>query len=191
MSARLFVVSGPSGVGKGTLIQRVARADAGAGAWRPRPPPGRRAPGEVDGRDYHFLSQADFAQRVGEGAFLEHVSYAGNRYGTLRSEVERRLQADESVILEIEVVGAGEIKHQMPDAVLVFVAPPTFADLEHRLKQRNTDRPDEIERRVEIARGEMEAQPQFDYTVVNDDIDRAADELASIVRAATQAEERP
>ena len=190
MSARLLVVSGPSGVGKGTLIQRVRGLMPElvlATSATTRPPRN----GEVDGRDYHFLSEDEFVRRVGEGAFLEHVSYAGNRYGTLRSEVERRLQAGESVMLEIEVVGAGEIKHQMPDAVLVFVAPPTFADLEHRLKQRNTDRPDEIERRVEIARGEMEAQLQFDYTVVNDDIDRAADELASIVRAATQAEERP
>jgi guanylate kinase len=190
VSARLVVVSGPSGVGKGTLIERVRKLlpevvlATSATTRAPRS-------GEVGGRSYHFLSEPEFERLAGAGAFLEHVSYAGNRYGTLRSEVERRLTAGESVMLELEVVGAQEIKRQMPDAVLVFVAPPTVADLELRLKQRNTDAPEEIDRRVEIARGEMEAQPRFDHTITNDDVDRAAHELASVVRAATQAKEQP
>ena len=188
MSARLFVVSGPSGVGKGTLIARVREGmpelavATSATTRKPRP-------GETDGREYHFLTPAEFDRRVEGGEFLEHVSYAGNRYGTLRSEVDRRLANGESVVLEIEVVGAGEIKRQVPRAVLVFVAPPTIADLEHRLRGRATDSPDEVERRVEIARGEMNRQPEFDFTITNDDIDRAAAELADLMRTAMTATE--
>ena len=190
MSARLFVVSGPSGVGKGTLIARVRglipRLVVATSATTRA-----RRPGEVDGREYHFLTPEEFERRVGQGDFLEHVSYAGNRYGTLRSEVERRLANDESVVLEIEVVGAREIKRRLPDAVLVFVAPPTITDLEQRLRGRGTDPPEQIERRVAIAREEMAAQPEFDHTITNDHIDRAAGELASLMQAATDSTEEP
>jgi guanylate kinase len=189
VSARLFVVSGPSGVGKGTLIRRVRDslplAVATSATTR-----GRR-PGEVDGREYHFLSPVEFERRVGQGEFLEHVRYAGNRYGTLRSEVDRRLTSGESVVLEIDVVGAREIKRRMPDAVLVFVAPPTVADLELRLRGRDTDPPTEIERRLSIAGEEMSAQPEFDHTIVNDDVERAAGELAATMRTAMEATEEP
>ena len=184
MSARLFVVSGPSGVGKGTLIARVREqmpelAVATSATTRPR------RPGEQDGREYHFMSDEEFERRARAGEFLEHVRYAGNRYGTLRSEVSERLANGESVVLEIEVVGAGEIKRQLPDAVLVFVAPPTIADLEQRLRGRATDPPEQIDRRIAIARQEMDAQPEFDHTIVNDDIERAARQLAELVRGAT------
>ena len=188
VSARLFVVSGPSGVGKGTLIARV-RASMPELAVATSATTRKPRPGEADGREYHFLTPAEFDRAVERGEFLEHVSYAGNRYGTLRSEVDRRLANGESVVLEIEVVGAGEIKRQVPRAVLVFVAPPTVADLEHRLRGRATDSPDEVERRVEIARGEMNRQPEFDFTITNDDIDRAAAELADLMRTAMTATE--
>jgi guanylate kinase len=188
VSARLFVVSGPSGVGKGTLIARVRELVSDLSVATSATTRERR-PGEANGREYHFLTPDEFQQRVDRGEFLEHVSYAGNRYGTLRSEVDRRLANGESVVLEIEVVGAREIKRRMPDAVLVFVAPPTFADLEHRLRGRATDPPDQIERRIEIAREEMAAQPEFDFTIVNDDIDRAARELAELMQAAMHATE--
>jgi len=183
VSARLFVVSGPSGVGKGTLIASLRRrmpelTVATSATTR------ERRPGERDGVDYHFMDEAEFDRRVGAGEFLEHVRYAGNRYGTLRSEVERRLRAGHSVVLEIEVVGAREIKRQLPDAVLVFVAPPTIADLEQRLRGRGTDPPEQIERRIGIARREMDAQPEFDHTIVNDDVESAADRLAQLVRSA-------
>jgi guanylate kinase len=189
VSARLFVVSGPSGVGKGTVIRRVRDALPLAVATSATTRP--RRSGEVDGREYHFLSPAEFERRVGAGDFLEHVRYAGNRYGTLRSEVDRRLANGESVVLEIDVVGAREIKRRMPDAVLVFVAPPTVADLELRLRGRDTDPPAEIERRLEIARREMDAQPQFDHTIVNDDVERAARELERTMRKALEATEDP
>ena len=188
MTGRLVVVSGPSVVGKRTVIaEALPRAPglelATSATTRPR----RRD--ELDGREYHFLSEPEFLRRVDGGEFLEHVSYAGNRYGTLRSEVERRLRAGRDVVLEIEVVGARAIKRQMPEAVLVFIAPPEVADLEARLRGRGTDTDEEIENRLEIARREMEAQAEFDHVIVNDDAGRAAAELAALVRSAHEDEE--
>jgi guanylate kinase len=188
VTGRLFVVSGPSGVGKGTVIAQALRRLPGlevATSATTRP---RRAH-EVDGREYHFLSEPEFVRRVEEGEFLEHVRYAGNRYGTLRSEVERRLRAGRDVVLEIEVVGARAVKLQMPEAVLVFIAPPEVADLEARLRGRGTDTDEEIESRLAIARREMEAQTEFDHVIVNDDAERAAAELAELVSSAHQEEE--
>ena len=131
----------------------------------------------------------EFERRVGAGEFLEHVTYVGNRYGTLRSEVERRLADGQSVVLEIEVVGAREIKRQLPDAVTVFVAPPSMEELERRLAGRNTDSPDMIRDRLKIARDELDAQSMFDHVIVNRDADTAAQELASIIRAEIANEE--
>jgi guanylate kinase len=188
MSSRLFVVAGPSGVGKGTLIARARAALPGlevATSATTRP----RRPDERDGREYHFLDEAEFARRVEAGDFLEHVSYAGNRYGTLRSEVEQRLRDGASVVLEIEVAGAREIRRQMPGAVLVFVAPPTMADLEARLRGRRQNTETEVSDRLRIAAEEMRARPEFDHTITNDDVDRAAAELADLMRSAMNAEE--
>ncbi len=184
MSARLFVVSGPSGVGKGTLIAGALAALPNlvvATSATTRPP----RPGEHDGVEYHFLSPEDFQRRADAGEFLEHVTYAGNRYGTLRSEVDRRLQNGQSVVLEIEVVGANEIKRQRPDAVTIFVAPPSVADLERRLEGRNTDPPEVIQERLKIARGELEAQSQFDHVIINSTVSIAAAELTALMRAET------
>ena len=183
MSGRLFVVAGPSGVGKGTLIARALQSVPGvtvATSATTRP----RRSDERDGREYHFLSDEEFERRVARGDFLEHVSYAGKRYGTLRSEVEQRLRDGESVVLEIEVAGAREIKRQMPSAVLVFVAPPTMADLEARLRGRRQNTETEVADRLRIAAAELEAQPEFDHVIVNDDAERAAGELADVMRAA-------
>jgi guanylate kinase len=188
VSGRLFVVAGPSGVGKGTLIARarqLAPAVTVATSATTRP----RRPDEHDGHEYHFLSEKEFERRVQAGEFLEHVSFAGNRYGTLRSEVEQRLRDGGSVVLEIEVAGAREIRRQMPDAVLVFVAPPTMADLEARLRGRRQNTEMEIRDRLRIAAEELSAQPEFDHVITNDDVDRAAAELARLMRAAMTAEE--
>jgi guanylate kinase len=179
---RLFVITGPSGVGKGTLIrellERVQGLELSVSATT-RPP----RPGERDGVDYHFLSEEEFSRRLAAGEFLEHASYAGHRYGTLVSEVEPRLKRGVSVVLEIEIQGARQVRERLPEAVPVFLAPPTPDALRERLEERATDAPEAIERRLEVARAELGAQKEFSHVIVNDDLDRAADELAALVRA--------
>jgi guanylate kinase len=182
MSARLVVVSGPSGVGKGTLIARVLDRIPDLVVATSATTRTRRA-GETDGVEYHFLTDEQFDRAVGADEFLEHVTYAGNRYGTLRSEVERRLSNGQSVVLEIEVVGAREIKRQVPGAVTVFVAPPSMEELERRLAGRDTDSPEVIRDRLRIANGEMNAQSMFDHVIVNGNVEDAAAELEALIRA--------
>jgi guanylate kinase len=180
--AKVFVITGPSGVGKGTLIRllrdRVPELALSTSATT-------RAPreGEEDGRDYHFLERDEFARRADANEFLEHAAYSGHRYGTLRSEVERRLAAGESVVLEIEVQGARQVRAAMPEAVLVFIAPPDPAALRERLEDRGTDDPEAIEDRLRTAELELDAQQEFQHVVVNDELERAANELDGIVRA--------
>ncbi len=128
---------------------------------RPRQPPERRGRGRRTGCDYHFLSREEFARRADANEFLEHAAYSGNRYGTLRSEVERRLAAGESVVLEIEVQGARQVRAAMPEAVLVFIAPPDPAALRERLERRGTDRPEAIDERLRTAEIELDAQQEF------------------------------
>ena len=145
-----------------------------------------RAPraGERDGVDYHFLDEAEFDRRVEEGDFLEHAVYSGSRYGTLRSELEKRLATGASVVLEIEVQGARQVAKTMPDAVRIFIAPPSAETLRERLERRGTDDPEQINRRLEVAKEEMAAASEFPYVVRNDDLARAADELERVVRSA-------
>ena len=180
--AKVFVITGPSGVGKGTLIRelldRMDDLELSVSATT-RGPRG----GEADGRDYHFLDRDEFDRRAEENEFLEHATYSGNRYGTLRSEVERRLAQGQSVVLEIEVQGARQVRAAMPDeSVLVFIAPPSPGALRERLEGRGTDDPDAIAERLKTAELELAAQEEFKHVVVNDDVERAADELERIVR---------
>jgi guanylate kinase len=180
--AKVFVITGPSGVGKGTLIrellERMDDLELSVSATT-RGPRG----GEADGRDYHFLDRDEFDRRAEENEFLEHATYSGNRYGTLRSEVERRLAQGQSVVLEIEVQGARQVRAAMPDeSVLVFIAPPSPGALRERLEGRGTDDPDAIAERLKTAELELAAQEEFKHVVVNDDVERAADELERIVR---------
>ena len=135
-------------------------------------------PGEVDGRDYHFLSTDAFERRVADGAFLEHATYAGNRYGTLRSELAR--QAD-GLVLEIELQGSRQVREALPDAVQVFIAPPSTDALMARLVGRGTDLPKQIESRLAAARGELEAISEFEHVIVNDRLERAAQDLIDLV----------
>jgi guanylate kinase len=144
-----------------------------------------RAPreGEEDGSDYHFLDRPEFDRRAAGGEFLEHATYSGNRYGTLRSEVEHRLEAGASVLLEIEVQGARQVRAAMPEAVLVFIAPPRPEALEERLRGRASDSDEAIAERLRTAEIELAAQEEFQHVVVNDDVERAADELSAVVRS--------
>ncbi len=180
--SKVFVITGPSGVGKGTLIrelcQRVPDLELSISATTREP-----RQGEVDGRDYHFLSREDFDRRVEREDFLEFATYSGNRYGTLRTEVERRLAAGHSVVLEIEVQGARQVRAAMRESIQVFIAPPGPAVLRERLDARGTDSAAAIDARLEVAAQEMAAQDEFAYRVVNDDLGRAAADLEGIVRA--------
>jgi guanylate kinase len=180
--AKVFVITGPSGVGKGTLISklldRVPDLELAVSATTRQP-----REGEVDGRDYHFLSREEFDRRIEAEDFLEFATYSGNRYGTLRSEVRRRLDAGRSVVLEIEVQGARQVRAAMRESVQVFIAPPDPAVLRRRLTSRGTDSAEAIDARLEVAEQELAAQDEFAHRVVNDNLDRAAGELEGIVRA--------
>lgn len=178
---RVFVVTGPSGVGKGSLIaavrERIPELQVSVSATTRTP-----REGEEDGVHYHFLDPATFEQRVRSGAFLEHAEYSGHRYGTLRSEIEEKAGKGIPVILEIEVQGARQIRNAMPEAVQVFIAPPRIEVLRERLQGRGTDGPDVIEARMKVAVDELLARPEFEHEVVNDEFDGAVDALEAIIR---------
>lgn len=178
----VYVITGPSGVGKGTLIKALRRAVPGLELSTSATTRAPRA-GEVDGIDYHFLDPAEFERRVESGDFLEHATYSGNRYGTLRSEVDGRGARGAPVVLEIEVQGARQVRESMPEAVQIFIAPPDPEALRERLRGRGTDSEEVIESRLQVAIDELAAQGEFPFTVVNDEVERAAAELAAIVRA--------
>lgn len=181
--ARVFVITGPSGVGKGTLIrgllERVPELGLSVSATTRSPRPGER-----NGTDYHFLSPDEFDRRARDGEFVEHATYSGRRYGTLRSELEERLRQGEPVVLEIELQGARQVREAMPEALAVFIAPPSRDALRARLVRRGTDAPEQIEQRMRAAEAELEAQREFSHVVVNDRLEQATDELEQIVRRA-------
>ena len=184
MRPRLFVVTGPSGAGKGTLIRRLVERRRDLAAAVSATTRARR-PGEEDGRDYHFLSEGEFQRRVEAGAFLEHVDYvSGHRYGTLREEVERILAAGRSCVLELETQGAKEVQATMPEATTIFVQPPSFAELERRLRERATESAGEIGERLTLARRQAREAGDFDHVVTNDDVERAVGEIAAILERA-------
>jgi guanylate kinase len=170
-------------VGKGTLIrallERVPDLELSVSATTRAPRPGER-----DGVDYWFLSEEDFDRRIAEGDFVEWAQYSGRRYGTLRSELQRRLDAGVPVVLEIEVQGARQVRDALPEAVQVFIAPPSLDALHVRLIGRGTDAAEDVRRRLEVAERELEAQDEFGHVVVNDRLEEAADRLVAIVHDA-------
>jgi guanylate kinase len=181
----VFVITGPSGVGKGTLIrtlrERVPELELSVSATTRRP-----RPGETHGVDYHFLTDQEFEDRVAQGDFVEHAQYAGRRYGTLREELDTRGAGNRPVLLEIEVQGARQVREAMPEAVQVFIAPPSEEALKTRLVGRGTDSQEEVARRLATAREELEAQGEFQHVVVNDRLEDAVAALERLVRGRIQ-----
>ena len=179
------MITGPSGVGKGTLIRTLLerfpqlRLSVSATTREPRP-------GETQGVDYHFLTRPEFEKRLQNGEFLEHAEYAGNQYGTLRSELDR---AAEGLVLEIELQGARQVRQALPEALQVFIKPPSLDALRTRLIARGAESEEQIARRLEVAEAELAAEHEWKHVIVNDRLEDAVDQLAGLV--ATLWKEQP
>ena len=178
---RLIVFSAPSGCGKGTMLAEILknekfRCSVSATTRSPRE-------GEIDGVNYHFLTREDFESRINAEQFLEHAEYCGNYYGTLMSEVDSYLDKGINVILEIEVQGAMKIREKRPEALFVFIAPPSVAELTRRLKKRGTETDAVIAERVSQAAGEIAAAEKYDYIIVNDALEDAVSDFFAVIRA--------
>ena len=178
---RLIVLSAPSGCGKGTILAEVFKDKSFALSVSAT----TRAPreGEVDGVNYHFLTREDFEQRIADGKFIEYAEYCDNLYGTLMSEVDDRLEQGLNVVLEIETKGAMKVREKRPDAIFIFVLPPSVAELRRRLKKRGTETDDVIEKRVSQAAWEIEQSPKYDYVIVNDALEDAVSDFFAVMRA--------
>jgi len=179
---RLTVLSGPSGVGKGTVAARL-RAEC-PWIWQSVSVTTRAPrPGEINGRDYFFTTGDQFRQMVAEGELLEWAENYGNWYGTQRSPVQQRLAQGEPVLLEIDVKGARQVRATVPDALLIFLAPPSWAELERRLRARGTESAEVIQRRLEAARSELAAEREFDITLVNTSVEDVCSQLVRLIIA--------
>jgi guanylate kinase len=181
-TGKLTVLSGPAGVGKSTVVGQLRRRDPRV--WHSvsvttRP----RRPNEVDGASMHFVDRVRFESMVAAGEMLEHAEYAGNLYGTPRAPVDEHLRAGDLVLLEIEIQGARQVRQQRPDALLVFLSPPSWDELERRLRGRGTESPEDIRRRLDRARIELAAEDEFDVTIVSRSVADAAAELLELMQA--------
>jgi guanylate kinase len=179
----LVVISGPSGVGKGTVRQALFSMKGHNLVYSVSMTTRKPRPGEVDGIDYFFISEEEFKERIKQNAFLEYANFVGNYYGTPQEKVEQQLDEGHEVVLEIEVQGALQVKAKRPDAVFIFIAPPSMIDLEHRLVHRGTENDNTIRERLEKARREIKLAPEYDYIVINDEVNNAADRIMAIIRA--------
>ena len=177
-----FVVVAPSGTGKTTICRRVVEGDDGI-IFSVSHTTRTRREGEVDGEDYHFVTRSEFDRLAGEGAFLESALYNGNHYGTSWESLRAPLEEGRDVLLEIEVLGARQVRERRDDACFIFLLPPSMKVLEDRLRGRGTDSPEQIRRRLERASKEIEEICDFDYAVVNDDLDRCVESVMEIIRA--------
>ncbi|MEI8388741.1 MAG: guanylate kinase [bacterium] len=176
----LFVISGPSGVGKGTLVKMLRentpeiKISVSATTRSPRP-------GEINGVHYLFLTKEDFKNKIEAGEFLEWAEFSGNFYGTNKKFVEKKLEEGQNIILEIDVQGAFQVKNKLEDAILIFIEPPCFEELQSRLFKRRTESDEEIQKRLSIVKSELEQKKKFNYTVVNDNLDIAFNNLETII----------
>jgi guanylate kinase len=177
----VFVITGPSGVGKGTLI-RLLRERVPELALSVSATTRQARPGETQGEHYHFISDEEFARHVEAGDFVEWAEYSGRRYGTLREELDRHTSGGRPVLLEIEVQGARQVRETLPDATQIFIRPPSDDALRDRLVGRGTDTAEQVERRLNVASEELSAAGEFKHVVVNDRLDTAVDQLEAIVR---------
>jgi len=179
---KLFIISGPSGAGKSTILRSVLETmpelyfSVSATTRGPRP-------GEIHGEHYHFMEQDAFDSLVEEDGLLEYAQYVGNSYGTPAGPIREKLDAGVDVLLDIEVQGAEQVKDKMPEAVAIFLSPPSLAILEERLRNRGTDREEKIKSRLETAKRELEHVDRYDYVVINDTIERAVKEVLNIVKS--------
>lgn len=178
----LVLFSGPSGVGKDTVLEVVLAKDTSLQKSISLTTRGIRE-NEVDGKDYYFISVEDFEKMIENGEVLEFARYGQNLYGTPKAPVDKWLDEGKTVILKIEVQGAQNIKKMYPDSVGIFVLPPSMDELENRLRSRGTENEDDIQKRLEIARNEIDMSKDYDYLVVNDDLDRASDNVLQIIKA--------
>ena len=184
----LFVITGPSGAGKGTVLAKVFEQTKGlyfsvsATTRKPRE-------GEVDGKDYHYITKKAFKDMIRNGKLLEYTRYAGNFYGTPKDPIDNALSKGEDALLEIELEGAMNIKKLFPDAVLIFLSPPSLEELEKRLRARGTEDEEHIRMRLEKARVECEASDRFDHVVINDIVQNAADKINKIIINKRESEE--
>ena len=182
----LFVFSGPSGVGKGTLKAKLFEEFADRIAYSVSATTRGPREGEVDGQDYFFISRQEFERRVKNNEFLEHAEFAGNCYGTPRAYVEKLLDSGMNVVLEIDVQGALQVMKSMPECVSVFILPPSFEELEHRLRGRGTETEEKVRERLETAKRELPYAPQYDYQIVNGgDIEAAYQSLRDVFLKST------
>ncbi len=182
-SGNVFVISAPSGTGKSTLTQRLVAQTEGlifSISTTTRPP----REGEVEGRDYFFVDRDAFDRTIAEGGFLEWVEVYGNRYGTGRDWIIEQLGKGVDVLLDIETMGAAALKERMPDAIMIFLLPPSAAELERRLRGRGKDSEEQIGIRLAYARHELEHFAEYDHLIVNDDLDKAYRQLEAVVLAA-------
>lgn len=178
---KLFVISGSSGVGKGTIIKKFLEKNPEfklSVSCTTRP----KREGEVHGVNYYYLTREDFMNAVENGDFLEWAEFSGNCYGTNKKFVEQCLENDENLLLEIDTKGALQVKDKMKNAVLIFILPPSLEELERRLRGRGTESEDAIQKRLATVESEMENSKQFNYTVVNDIVDRAVEEIENIIK---------
>ena len=179
---KTFIICGPSGVGKGTVVARLLASDptlyfsVSATTRAPRP-------GEQDGKHYHFLTMEQFEQWIAEDQFLEHAQFVGNRYGTPRLYVDKAMEQGRDVLLDIEIQGAEQVHRKRPDAVRIYVAPPSWAELERRLIGRGTEDMERVRSRLERGKVEFAAAKDFDYFVINDTVDHAVSEIQAIMAA--------